>query len=397
MEDNGYRFGVGVLVLAATVIGSLLVVFFGAVPNFWQSRYTVVYNFPAAPGVAVDTPILKNGVQVGRVVRIVLLPNDRGVNLIMELDSQYQLRQSEIARISSGSIITGDAVIEFLPPTRESLLARFDGIVDGVPDGQLQQQELDIAESPIEPDQYLTGGEVAGDPLDVLVRMQANFSSTLVAIEGASRKVEGLAETLQTVLGGSQTDIEELLQQIRFTVGNFNETLDSIEQVFDQMQRSGLPEALAEAVGKMPDVIDYAQDVLKQTQGTLASFERVGNTAEGVLQNVEAFTQPISGRGEEFFNEIMMTVRNLDAAIRDINQFTERLGQGEGTIARLLDDPQLYWSAVQSLENIERLTHRLEPILNDVRVFTDKVARDPGGQVGIRGALNRTPTGAGFK
>jgi hypothetical protein len=92
-----------------------------------------------------------------------------------------------------------------------------------------------------------------------------------------------------------------------------------------------------------------------------------------------------------------MTVRNLDAALRDINQFTQRLGQGEGTVARLLDDPQLYWSAVQSLENIERLTQRLEPILNDVRVFTDKVARDPGGQVGIRGALNRVPTGAGLK
>jgi hypothetical protein len=35
MDDNGYRFGVGVLVLASAIIGVLLIAFFGAVPKFW--------------------------------------------------------------------------------------------------------------------------------------------------------------------------------------------------------------------------------------------------------------------------------------------------------------------------------------------------------------------------
>ena len=38
MEESGYRFGVGVLVMASAIIGVLLIAFFGAVPTLWVDR-----------------------------------------------------------------------------------------------------------------------------------------------------------------------------------------------------------------------------------------------------------------------------------------------------------------------------------------------------------------------
>jgi phospholipid/cholesterol/gamma-HCH transport system substrate-binding protein len=62
----------------------------------------------------------------------------------------------------------------------------------------------------------------------------------------------------------------------------------------------------------------------------------------------------------------------------------------------LLDDKDMYWKIRRSVENIGSATARIRPILDDVRIFTDKVARDPR-QLGVRGALSKRPSGLGLK
>ena len=54
-------------------------------------------------------------------------------------------------------------------------------------------------------------------------------------------------------------------------------------------------------------------------------------------------------------------------------------------------DPALFEAAVaQAAANVNNLTRELRPIVDDVRVFTDKIARHPE-QLGVRGALDRRP------
>jgi len=123
MEENNQRFSVGVLVLAAGIIGVLLVAYFGAVPAFWVERYRITINFRSAPKVTIDTPVRKNGVLIGRVSNVLLGPGDAGVNVTMELEKKYEIQKSEMPLITSESLITGDAVIQFVPPTPQSLLS----------------------------------------------------------------------------------------------------------------------------------------------------------------------------------------------------------------------------------------------------------------------------------
>ena len=44
----------------------------------------------------------------------------------------------------------------------------------------------------------------------------------------------------------------------------------------------------------------------------------------------------------------------------------------------------------------DRVSARLEPLMDDIRLFGDALARDPG-QLGIRGALDRRPGKTGYK
>ena len=49
-----------------------------------------------------------------------------------------------------------------------------------------------------------------------------------------------------------------------------------------------------------------------------------------------------------------------------------------------------------ALGNAEDITSRLKPIMDDIRIFSDKIARDPR-QLGLKGALDRRPVGTGNK
>jgi len=53
-------------------------------------------------------------------------------------------------------------------------------------------------------------------------------------------------------------------------------------------------------------------------------------------------------------------------------------------------NPELYQHLNAAATNIERLTRDLKPILADVRVFSDKIARHPE-SLGVRGAIQRNP------
>ena len=111
MDENRLRFGVGVLVVAALGIAVILTFFFGAYPNLFAKRYRVSVRFPAAPGVSNETPVLKNGVQIGRVRDIKLLNPESaegfdGVQIELEIDEKYPIFGKSIPTVTSGSLIT---------------------------------------------------------------------------------------------------------------------------------------------------------------------------------------------------------------------------------------------------------------------------------------------------
>jgi phospholipid/cholesterol/gamma-HCH transport system substrate-binding protein len=393
MDEQRYRFGVGVLVVSSMVIGVLLIMFFGASPNFLSRRYQVTVNFPAAPGVGIDTPVRKNGVTVGRVTRVNLLPDDRGVDLVLEMDTRIQIRQGETARIGNGSLITGDAVVEFVPPSPQTLLTRFDGVGGQPKDGQLDEIEREVAATYLRDEDYIKGGQIAPDPLNTLLTMQESFAPTLVAIENAGNQVGALAQDLRTVLGGNGGRMEMIVQKTEQTIDNFNETLDSIEAVFND---DGLRLSMRIASERLPKLMEEAEGVMRQARDTVAAFEGVGRAAEETMRNVAEFTEPLGAQGEQIVGDALRTLNNLDALLTDLRQLSSRINSSEGTLNRLLNDEHLYDSVIRTLDNVEQLTRRLQPVVEDVRVFTDKVSRDPR-QLGVAGALGGRPVGLGTK
>lgn len=393
MDEQRYRFGVGVLVVASVVVGVILIMFFGAAPNFLARRYRVTINFPAAPGVGEDTPVRKNGVNIGRVKKVKLLNDDAGVDLELELNNDYQIKAGELCKVGTGSLITGDAIVEFVPPTLDSLMVRFDGR-DGLPkDGQLSADEKAMAESYLKEGDFLNGGVIAPDPFAAFVSMQEKFTPTFVAVEQAGNQVGLLARDLRSIINGDQGQLRQIVQKTEQTLDNFNQTLDAIEGVFGDPKLRATLQSSAE---RLPGLLDSAEGVLSETKKTVSAFSGVGEAASEAMRNVAEFTEPLGANGEKFVADTMRTLNNIDGLVSDLRMVSSRLNNSQGTLNRLLNDDEMYYTLKSTLENVEQISRRLQPVIEDVRIFTDKISRDPR-QLGVAGALQARPVGLGTK
>ncbi len=401
MDEQGYRFGVGVLVVASMVIAVILILFFGAAPNLLKEQYVVTIRFSSAPGVATDTPVRKNGVRIGRVKAIKLLKDaalldTAGVDLTLELDSQYKVYAGEQPQIDIGSLITNDAIVEFRPPTSDSLLTRFDGVGGSPSNGILDENERIAAEAVLQDGDFLSGGTVAPDPLAAIGNMQSSMSSALNSIETAANQVSALSMEIRTTLGGGNGDLRRITDNIETTVANLNRTLTSVNSLVSD---PSIKTTLSTVSQRLPELLTKADRVMEQTESMFATFEGVGQAAEGAIRNVEEFTEPFGQQGDEIVADVRLTIGNLNSLMADlqgvaatVNRVAARIENGDGTLAKLIDDDDLYYSITDSVRSVETLVRRLQPVVEDARVFSDKLARSPGSIVrdaitGSRGGI----------
>jgi phospholipid/cholesterol/gamma-HCH transport system substrate-binding protein len=421
MDDNGYRFGVGVLVLASAIVGVLLIAFFGAVPKFWVERYRFTVNFPSAPNVSIDTPVRKNGVLIGRVAKIDLRKQrNGGVDLLLEIDREFELLAGETPRIRTGSLISGDSLIEFVEPSSASLLARFDGSAGSPRDGVLDEREMAAAQIAVGEREFVARGEVVPDPLEAVGDLVGLTNS----MQRMAERLDNVLAVVQDMAGGEEGSIRDAAQTFKSTLDNINETVTTINRIGMQVERAQIPDLVAQALSTVPDLFQEAQSTLSQLQRTLKGFEEfslqletiskefdgIGATVRSAIENADEavaniaeITEPISQRSDEIADNMARSLANIDALAADLQVFAKRLNSSRGTIARLVDDPTLYGKIAETLDsirnvsgNVEGLSRKLQPILDDIRVATDKLARDPG-QIGVRGALSGRPLGSGIK
>ncbi|QEG42545.1 MlaD family protein [Roseimaritima ulvae] len=406
MEENRLRFGVGVLVVASVGVFILLTFLFGAFPALLSDDLVLTAQFDSAPGVSANTPVLRDGVKIGRVSSIDLKP-DGGVQLTMEIDAKYAPTNAYIPRISMGSFVTGDANLEFVRRNQKELLMQLDGQAGTPPDGQLDPQERQLISLHANDGDFIGKGRVAGDPFAVLVGLEDQVRETLATMQVAGQSVADagtsvttLAEDVSEAIGTSGTDFAELSRQTQNSIEEFRLTLADIRSIVGDPQ---VQQAIKTSVERLPIAIEEAERVFSSTAQTMQQFEKVGVAAEDTVReagrtvkNVEQITRPFAEHSDELVESLLVNLNSLDGTMREVGSFTKRLNASNGTLNRLMEDDELYWQIKRVVENVEEASARIRPIMDDMRVFSDKLARDPR-QLGIKGALDRRPSGIGLK
>jgi phospholipid/cholesterol/gamma-HCH transport system substrate-binding protein len=367
MDERTLRLRVGVVVLAAILVTGILVMLMGDMPLPGGSKKVIYVLFPEAPGVAVGTPVRKSGITIGRVSRVELL-KPTGVRVTTDIDPQYTLLDSEYCRVGTASLL-GDALLEFVPGV-DSKNAR-----------------------PLEHGAEIQNGVVAGNPMNVVVNLEHDIKLALRSFQEAGTEVQRAASTLNSAVANNDDQIPRIMQKSERALDQFNNTMATMNDLFgDPELRAGLKQSLRD----MPLLFSEARDTLRQANEGFAGMKNVTDRASRNLENLENFTRPLGERGPQLVENLDGSLANVNALLEQLVEFSDNLNSRQGTLGRLMNDEELYQKLNRSLENLEELTFKAKPIMDNVTILTDKLARDPR-QLGLKGALDGRPLGVGAK
>ncbi|NDC54766.1 MAG: MCE family protein [Planctomycetia bacterium] len=352
MNDRVMQFRVGVMVLATAIIAGILIVLFGDLPSLVQATYPLKMDFADARGVSQGTPVRKNGILVGRVASVTL--NERGgVSVVADIDSYVPIYRDEQPRIA-GTLL-GDAEISLVP-------------------GRIVPPRQRLAK-----DEVLAGA-VSRDPFEVFATLEPKFGATLDSLAGASESVTKLAANLDRMFLGEDDKFEKMVRKTEAALDNFSIAMANINDVMGDPKSR---DRIKAAIENLPQLL---ADLRTTVQGMGTTID----SADRNLRNLEGLTKPLGDRGEQMVAQVDRTIARLDETLQQAALFTKALNESQGTLGKLVRDPQVYNDLAQAAQNVNKLTKDLRPIVDDVRVFTDKIARHPE-QLGVRGALDRRP------
>ena len=352
MNDRVMQFRVGVMVLATAIIAGILIVLFGDLPSLVQATYPLKMDFADARGVSQGTPVRKNGILVGRVASVTL--NERGgVSVVADIDSYVPIYRDEQPRIA-GTLL-GDAEISLVP-------------------GRIVPPRQRLAK-----DEVLAGA-VSRDPFEVFATLEPKFGATLDSLAGASESVTKLAANLDRMFLGEDDKFEKMVRKTEAALDNFSIAMANINDVMGDPKSR---DRIKAAIENLPQLL---ADLRTTVQGMGTTID----SADRNLRNLEGLTKPLGDRGEQMVAQVDRTIARLDETLQQAALFTKALNESQGTLGKLVRDPQVYNDLAQAAQNVSKLTKDLRPIVDDVRVFTDKIARHPE-QLGVRGALDRRP------
>ncbi len=362
MEDRSKQFKVGVVVVATILITMLLVVFtsdFSWLP--FKDQYQLQVLVPQAPGVVPNTPVRRRGILIGRVGMVD--DTDEGALLTLDIDDGKHVKTNETPRIQTSLI--GDAVVEFTPVLS--------------PQGA---QEIAPGGPPIR-------GTYNPSPIDLIANLQGDLKETIQSLGRAGDEVGELAERLNQVLGGQDIErIDRLVNSTESAMLNFSNVMDNLNDVLgDEQFKADLKRGLSQ----LPAVVNDAKEILQVLEAAVGS-------ADQNLKNLQGLTKPLGDRGPEIVDAVEASADNLSELLGEFALLAKNLNSKEGTIGKLIHDDQLYQEIakvvsrlsdsvgeasgtigdVRRLVNDRYLRVRIRQIIDNVTVFAQKLAADPG-------------------
>ena len=353
MSDRQLQFRVGLFVLIALGLIGVMVFQFGELQSLWRRQYQIAVHFESAPGVHAGSPVKVNGLTIGTVREVALDDQRGGIGVILDIQEQYALRADAKPMLSTS--LLGDSAIEFAPG---------------------------VSAKRLEPGTLLEG-QMPTDPFSIVNKLDAKLTLTLASFEQTSAEWRKVGQNLNGLLGTNQGQLNAVveraatsLQEFTVTMQEARQTLQSANKVFADPK---MQEHLRQTLAALPELAH-------ETRQTITLARRTIESAQKNFDNLQNVTDPLAKSAAPIMTKLDRTLTNLDQLSGELAKLSKLAASEDGSLRKIVADPELYRNLNRSSESLSILLNNLEPIVRDMRVFTDKVARHPE-LLGVSGAI----------
>jgi len=284
--------------------------------EMFQKKYELKTYFTSAGGLKKGDSVSVAGVKVGEVTDVRL--EDGKVAVVMSINEGVPIKSDAVAMITVGSLLGGKYV-----------------------DISHGSQQAPVVEP---------GGMIRGkDTPDV--------NALLEKIELAVGGIGELTRSFQQQFEGSQ----EFFDTLRQSGPKLNKTLTALQEITEKI-RSG-----EGTIGKLV----YDDSVYQKAEDIAAALRTASEKLAKILtENEKTINESLAAMKE--------TMPELKASVASLKSIAAKIDKGEGTVGKLVNDPQLYEDLSTTVATVRTLLAKVEKgegplgnLLGDEKFFAD--------------------------
>ncbi len=354
MTERQMEFRVGLFVLAATAVAGVMIFRFGELKDHFTQSQTVTVHFRDASGVHSSSPVKMSGIEIGAVHDVRLDEKHGGVLVEIGIRPEFTVREGSKPRVTTS--LLGDAAIEFSPG---------------------------LGSAPLKPNVVLPGIAAAG-PMEAVDRLESRMGAAMDVFTQTGREWGRVGHNVNQALQGSdgqqmhrvmQSTLASLEEFTR-TMRSANSTLESAQSLLaDKETQNGLRQTLH----ALPQLVNDTRTAIQSVSVTVQRMDKN-------MQYLDTAMRPLATNAKPMATRLNSTLGNLETLSGELAQFSKLLRNRDGSIQRLVADPSLYRNLNATAASLAVFLKNAEPVLSDLRVFSDKIARHPE-LIGVRGAI----------
>jgi phospholipid/cholesterol/gamma-HCH transport system substrate-binding protein len=287
---------------ALTVIAVTLIIIgfnFLKGKTIFKSGNFIYAKYHDTKGLIVSNPVYVNGYQVGTVFEI---ENSNAqlsdISVAIKMNDNYQIPTNSIATIQENPLGTNSIYISLGKAT--TYLKNGDTV------------------------KTAPATSLLGDFMNTLSPMGEQFKKTIDEL----RKV---LVNVNTVMDDqNKANFKELISNLTKTSDNLNKSMASIEKMVDQ---------------KGGSIVQTADNINGFTKNLAENNKKITN----IINNLDSTSQAIKDAN------LNQTIKEIQSALAGINMTLQKLNTGNGTAAKIMNDPSVYTELKNTINSVNTL------------------------------------------
>lgn len=293
--------------------------------NVFSSSQSFFVNLENVAGLQVSTPVTVNGVQVGTVQGIELTPDLKTVDVTLDISGDVQVPEATLVKLYTGVMGGVTVELDFQGLNCASAPCAESG-------DQLQGQYFPLLASLATPDDLKGYIEIITDGFgDIADSLSSQFDEdsrvgqAFTKVESILGNVDSATRQLNSLMAGTRRDLDALVTNMR-----------------------QLSDTLAAGSGDIDAILANAE------------------TLTGKLSRID--WESTAGSADEAVKALERTLATAEKTLNDLSGTVKNLTQGEGTMAQIINDPELY-------RNLTQMTDQFALLSADIRLNPERYRR----------------------
>jgi phospholipid/cholesterol/gamma-HCH transport system substrate-binding protein len=327
---------VGITVIVATLTLALLLFLMSGTSGLFTRRITLKSYFDNAQGLRQGAPVRLNGVDIGNVTKILIVPDKdkqlTPVAVMMKVSTKYiyAIHRDSVTSLETAGVL-GETFLDI-----DSLQALGPPVQDG-----------DTLPTQVHPDfnQVVRASQGTLENMDALLKRADRILAFAESGKGSLGKLI-YDPTLYNRLSSTIAEFQGIVQQVGSGEGSLGRLIS----------RNDAYEKFIVTLDKMNSVIDDIQQG-KGTAGKFVKDPSLYNNANDTIANIKKLTEDINA-GKGTLGKLTKDeelAKKLDNTISKLSQLTTELEAGQGTVGKLFKDDSLFKNANEMLVETHNL------------------------------------------